>query len=199
MLMTFAILPFPFLPVLTKLCTGGPLVITGASHKYDVLVGLTSFGRVDPCGREGFPGVYTRISAFVDWIEGTLSCVNSTTCTSSPSNSPRPSSSPSISVNPSVAPTTAAPTVAPTPPPPQYLPGPTANVVVSLKTDGSPRESSLGYRNVCNGNHTILLDFKNNLALYEMKNFSVELMTGIYEFVLFDKYGDGKQVLLIEC
>jgi hypothetical protein len=172
MLMTSANLPFLFLLVLTKLCTGGPLVITGASPKNDVLVGLTSYG-YDPCGGIGIPGVYTRISAFVEWIEGTLSCVNSNSCTSSPSFTP---------------------IVAPTPPPPQYLPGPTANIVVSLKTDDDPEDSALWYQNVCNGDLTVPLDV---FVLGEQDkrmdlNYPVELSTGIYQFVLFDSYGDGK-------
>jgi hypothetical protein len=197
--MTFANLPFPFLLVLvlTKLYyTGGPLVITGASPKNDVLVGLPSLFPY-PCGEEGIPDVYTRISAFVEWIEGTLSCFNSTTCTSSPSNSPRPSTSPSVSVNPSVAPTASfspaasfSPTVAPTPPTPQYLPGPTANIVVSLKTDYYPEDSALWYQNVCNGDLSILFDV-GELKMMN-SNTSVALSTGIYQFVLFDSYGDGK-------
>jgi hypothetical protein len=174
MLSTFANLPFLFLPVLTKLCTGGPLVITGASPKNDVLVGLTSYGFFS-CGEEGIPDVYTRIRAFVDWIEATLSCVNSNSCTSSPSFSPSP---------------TVTPTVAPTPPSPQYLPGPTANIVVSLKTDNYPEDSALWYQNVCNGDLSILFDV-GELKMMN-SNTPVALSTGIYQFVLFDDNKNGK-------
>lgn len=40
--------------------SGGPLVQSGT------LVGVTSFGR--GCARRGTPGVYTRVSHYVDWI-----------------------------------------------------------------------------------------------------------------------------------
>lgn len=48
--------------------SGGPLQIR---HEHNVnmysVVGVTSFGR--GCGNIGVPGVYTRVSHFVDWIE----------------------------------------------------------------------------------------------------------------------------------
>lgn len=44
--------------------SGGPLLFDG------VQAGITSYGF--GCAREGLPGVYTRVSAFVDWIE---SCI----------------------------------------------------------------------------------------------------------------------------
>lgn len=34
---------------------------------YWYCAGIVSFGP-DPCGREGFPGVYTRVAAYTDWI-----------------------------------------------------------------------------------------------------------------------------------
>mmetsp|Transcript_11567 Transcript_11567/g.21881 ORF Transcript_11567/g.21881 Transcript_11567/m.21881 type:complete len:943 (+) Transcript_11567:413-3241(+) len=43
--------------------SGGPIIDT-ATQK---LVGVTSFGI--GCGRDGFPGVYSRVSAAFDWIE----------------------------------------------------------------------------------------------------------------------------------
>jgi len=49
--------------------SGGPLVKEGRSDggEDDILVGLTSYGR--GCAREGYPGVYTRISGYEDWIK----------------------------------------------------------------------------------------------------------------------------------
>jgi secreted trypsin-like serine protease len=158
------------------------LSIAGDSPQNDVLVGITSYGFLN-CSEAGIPGVYTRVSAFVDWIEETLSCINLNTCTSSPSSTPTVSVFPTVSISPTVA-----------PPPPQYLPGPTASIVVSLQTDEYPEDLTLWFQNVCNGNLTILLDVNSDVlvAPKEMKNFSVSLSTGIYEFVLYDIYGDGK-------
>jgi secreted trypsin-like serine protease len=41
--------------------SGGPLVVG------DTLIGIVSFG--DGCGKAGKPGVYTRVSAYVDDIK----------------------------------------------------------------------------------------------------------------------------------
>lgn len=48
--------------------SGGPLLITekGNYCKF-FLIGITSFGKA--CAIENFPSVYTRVSAFVPWIE----------------------------------------------------------------------------------------------------------------------------------
>ncbi|XP_017493308.1 PREDICTED: serine protease easter-like, partial [Rhagoletis zephyria] len=53
--------------------SGGPLMFP---HKFNelesyFLVGVVSFGPT-PCGQEGFPGVYTRVGSFVDWIRYTI-------------------------------------------------------------------------------------------------------------------------------
>jgi len=49
--------------------SGGPLVKEGTADdgEADILVGLTSYGR--GCARPGFPGIYTRISGYEDWIK----------------------------------------------------------------------------------------------------------------------------------
>ena len=50
--------------------SGGPLVVpSNTSHGY-VQVGIVSWG--PQCGNPLFPGVYTRVSSFSDWIGGTM-------------------------------------------------------------------------------------------------------------------------------
>jgi secreted trypsin-like serine protease len=48
--------------------SGGPLVVP-SSNGY-VQVGIVSWG--PQCGNPLFPGVYTRVSSFSDWIDGTM-------------------------------------------------------------------------------------------------------------------------------
>lgn len=54
--------------------SGGPLVATDNSNPRQVatyLVGLVSYGP-SPCGQVGWPGVYTKVSEYVDWIQNNL-------------------------------------------------------------------------------------------------------------------------------
>lgn len=53
--------------------SGGPLmgVSMNANVQFWYLVGLVSFGPT-PCGQEGWPGVYTNVAKYVDWIEENL-------------------------------------------------------------------------------------------------------------------------------
>ncbi|KAM4702964.1 transmembrane protease serine 4 [Rhinophrynus dorsalis] len=49
--------------------SGGPLVSFGGSSCWEQ-VGIVSWG--DGCGRPGKPGVYTKVSAYLDWINGVM-------------------------------------------------------------------------------------------------------------------------------
>ncbi|GMF14140.1 unnamed protein product [Phytophthora lilii] len=52
--------------------SGGPLVVK-ASHgdisTEDVLVGVVSWSKDDTCGREGYPGIYARVSSVRAWLD----------------------------------------------------------------------------------------------------------------------------------
>lgn len=50
--------------------SGGPLVVSDQVGGYR-LVGVVSFG--EGCGLQGYPGVYTRVSRYVAWIDGYVS------------------------------------------------------------------------------------------------------------------------------
>uniref|UniRef100_A0A7N8WRU4 Serine protease 56 n=1 Tax=Mastacembelus armatus TaxID=205130 RepID=A0A7N8WRU4_9TELE len=57
----------------TKLCntySGGPLIYQDRISGRFQLYGITSWG--DGCGEKGKPGVYTRVSAFSDWIKAEM-------------------------------------------------------------------------------------------------------------------------------
>ncbi|KAG6616432.1 serine protease trypsin-like protein [Phytophthora cinnamomi] len=48
--------------------SGGPLVVESADGE-DVLVGVVSWAKDNTCGREGYYGVYSRVSSAREWIE----------------------------------------------------------------------------------------------------------------------------------
>ncbi|KAM3931313.1 serine protease 56 [Leptodactylus fuscus] len=50
--------------------SGGPLTCQDPSSKQYVIYGITSWG--DGCGERGKPGVYTRVTAFIDWIRNQM-------------------------------------------------------------------------------------------------------------------------------
>ncbi|KAE9002031.1 hypothetical protein PR003_g24427 [Phytophthora rubi] len=51
--------------------SGGPLIVQGSSemNSEDVLVGVVSWSKDNTCGREGYPGVYSRVSSVRAWID----------------------------------------------------------------------------------------------------------------------------------
>jgi len=50
--------------------SGGPAVWADGDGKQAVVVGVVSFGK--GCGEEGYPGVYTRVTSYLDWIKSTI-------------------------------------------------------------------------------------------------------------------------------
>ncbi|KAL4146093.1 hypothetical protein PRNP1_011966 [Phytophthora ramorum] len=48
--------------------SGGPLIVESSTGE-DVLVGITGWAKDDACGREGYYGVYSRVSSAQAWIE----------------------------------------------------------------------------------------------------------------------------------
>ena len=49
--------------------SGGPLVIPKSStDDTAVVIGITSFGP-GVCGKEGFPGVFTHVTRYINWIK----------------------------------------------------------------------------------------------------------------------------------
>merc|ERR1712183_396218 len=50
--------------------SGGPLIVRGADHTEDVVVGIVSWGT--GCANPRYPGVYSRISMAYDWIMDTV-------------------------------------------------------------------------------------------------------------------------------
>lgn len=53
--------------------SGGPLVYKDKSFNY--LIGITSFGIAFGC-EKGYPGVFTRTTEYLNWIEDTTGVVN---------------------------------------------------------------------------------------------------------------------------
>jgi len=58
--------------------SGGPLVTWDTQDNRWVLVGVISFGV--GCGRRNYPGVYSRVSDHLDWIQGHLASSRSFLC-----------------------------------------------------------------------------------------------------------------------
>ena len=52
--------------------SGGPLVYKTLSDDPWYQTGIVSFGFGDECGSSNVPGVYTRVEAYLSWIENNL-------------------------------------------------------------------------------------------------------------------------------
>ena len=50
--------------------SGGPIMYYSQAQRAWVLAGITSYGR--GCGLPNYAGVYTRVSAYMDWIRSTV-------------------------------------------------------------------------------------------------------------------------------
>ena len=51
--------------------SGGPLIAIGKDDTA-VVYGIVSFGPLEGCGTPNFPGVYTRVSVFLNWIQSNM-------------------------------------------------------------------------------------------------------------------------------
>jgi len=50
--------------------SGGPMIHYDPADEQFMLVGIVSTGY--GCARRGFPGIYTRVSDFVPWIQAVI-------------------------------------------------------------------------------------------------------------------------------
>lgn len=64
--------PNDYAQKLTNDFIGGPLMkLINEDIPHWSLVGIVSFG-LKKCGKENVPGVYTRVSSYVDWIKSNV-------------------------------------------------------------------------------------------------------------------------------
>ena len=73
-LLSFAVHELPFAVVCCAVSlqydSGGPMVCFDAADDQWLLSGVVSVGY--GCARSGFPGIYTRVPYFIDWIQNTI-------------------------------------------------------------------------------------------------------------------------------
>jgi trypsin len=117
--------------------SGGPLLMLGNNSSDDVQVGIVSFGR--QCGLANFPGIYTRVSNYLAWIQTTICQTSNYKPTTCVDMTPSPTTMPTM--NPTKEPTknpTRKPTKVPTrnrtkTPTPRF---PTLSPTTVIPTDG---------------------------------------------------------------
>jgi len=76
--------------------SGGPLISRGSDASTDVLVGVVSWGYGCACSR--YPGVYSRVEYFYDWIKENQ-VTPSPTISAVPTSAPTPCSSDSVGIS----------------------------------------------------------------------------------------------------
>ena len=55
--------------------SGGPLAVLGQDGSYSQ-IGVVSWGKAGTCAKQGYPGVYTRLTALLPWLTKTMKTSN---------------------------------------------------------------------------------------------------------------------------
>eukprot|EP00594_Rhizosolenia_setigera_P008877 CAMPEP_0178972878 /NCGR_PEP_ID=MMETSP0789-20121207/21325_1 /TAXON_ID=3005 /ORGANISM="Rhizosolenia setigera, Strain CCMP 1694" /LENGTH=550 /DNA_ID=CAMNT_0020660509 /DNA_START=93 /DNA_END=1745 /DNA_ORIENTATION=- len=168
--------------------SGGPLVIKNKNKKEggegkddpstDVQVGVVSWGF--GCADASFPGVYARVSKYIDFIQSNTQSM-APTISSSPTISTAPTNSPTVSLAPSNDPCS----------------GNNKRISIRVKTDQYPSETSWILKSqdgipivvsplYVEPNTLYIQDY---CILYPEEEEQVE--EPCFEFTIYDEYGDG--------
>jgi hypothetical protein len=144
--------------------SGGPLLIQNGAANRDVLVGLVSWGL--GCALPGFPGIYSRISDQIDWIQSTICLISSMPPTEFGCEGADP--------------------------PSQTPPSDTVPVTIYIQFDDFPRETGWSIEELVDGHVLLEVPTGSYGASRSRVEETVFLVTGkTYVFVIDDKYGDG--------
>eukprot|EP01025_Chloroclados_australasicus_P053523 TRINITY_DN6308_c0_g2_i1.p1 TRINITY_DN6308_c0_g2~~TRINITY_DN6308_c0_g2_i1.p1 ORF type:complete len:488 (+),score=47.08 TRINITY_DN6308_c0_g2_i1:86-1465(+) len=102
--------------------SGGPLFYTDPNQPdVPIQIGITSWGLGACDGLQGLPGVYTRVGAFVGWVEDIVQQIQQD---QGPSPPPSPSPSPEPAQSPLPSPPSPSPPIPSPSPPPLIIPSP---------------------------------------------------------------------------